>query len=59
VGAAIYAEVYPSLASTVITWGSYGKISIPDVLGINHWIVIVVFIVIFLGLFKFFEKKKI
>ncbi|MCJ7772532.1 MAG: YeeE/YedE family protein [Desulfobacterales bacterium] len=59
VGAAIYAEVYPALASTVITWGSYGKISIPDVLGINHWIVIVIFIAIFLGLFKFFEKKNL
>ena len=59
VGAAVYAEAYPALASTVITWGSYGKISIPGVLGINHWIIIVVFIVIVVFLFKWFEKKKI
>ncbi len=59
VGAAIYAEVYPVLTSTVIAWGSYGKITIPEALGINHWIVIVIFAVIILGLFKWFEKKKI
>ena len=59
VGAAIYAEVYPALKSSVLTWGSYGKITIPGILGINHWIIIVVFIAIVVALFKFFEKKNL
>lgn len=36
VGAGIYAEAYPYLQKTVLTWGNYGKITIPQVLGVNH-----------------------
>ena len=57
VGAAVFAESYPLLKATVLTWGDYGKITIPGILGINHWIVIVLFIVAGLGLFRWFEKK--
>jgi len=57
VGAAVFAESYPFLKATVLTWGDYGKITVPGVLGINHWIVIAVFIVAGLGLFRWFEKK--
>lgn len=56
-GAGVYAELYPIMKSTVLTWGDYGKITLPSVLGINHWIVIVVLVVVFLGLFRWFEKK--
>lgn len=56
-GAAVFAEVYPFLKGTVLKWGDLGKITLPSVLGINHWIVIVVFIVAGLFLFRFFEKK--
>jgi len=56
-GAAVFAESYPFLKATVLTWGDFGKITIPGILGINHWIVIGVFIVAGLGLFRWFEKK--
>lgn len=58
-GAAVFAESYPLLKATVLTWGDFGKITIPEVLGINHWIVIAVFIVAGLTLFRWFEKKKL
>lgn len=38
-------------------WGNFGKISLPQFLGINHWPVIIVFIVGGLLLFRFIEKK--
>ena len=57
VGAGIYAEAYPYLKSTVLTWGDYGKITIPQVLGVNHWIVIIPFIILTVLLFRWFEKK--
>ncbi|ABW68817.1 DUF6691 family protein [Desulfosudis oleivorans] len=57
VGAAVYAEAYPALKKTVLTWGDLGKITIPGVLGINHWFVIVLCIVGGLLLFRWFEKK--
>lgn len=57
VGAVLYAEAYPLMKETILTWGVFGKISIPQVLGVNHWVVIVPLVVGSLGLFRFFEKK--
>lgn len=57
VGAGIYAEAYPYLKKTVLTWGDYGKITIPQVLGVNHWVVIIPFIILTVLLFRWFEKK--
>ena len=56
-GAAIYSEAYPVLKRTVLTWGDFGKITIPDVLGVNHWLVIPVFVFGGILLFQWFEKK--
>ncbi|MBN2569882.1 MAG: YeeE/YedE family protein [Deltaproteobacteria bacterium] len=58
-GAAVYAEVYPILKGTVLTWGNFGKITLPGILGVNHWIVIIVLVAVFIGLFAWFEKKKL
>ena len=58
-GAGIYAEVYPALKGSVLAVGDYGKITLPQVLGISPWIVIPLFILVVLGLFAFFEKKRI
>jgi uncharacterized membrane protein YedE/YeeE len=59
VGAAVFAEFYPALKGTVLTWGNFGKVTLPGVLGINHWIVIAVLCVVFVGLFGWFEKKRL
>jgi uncharacterized membrane protein YedE/YeeE len=56
-GAGLYAEWYPIMKGSVLTWGDFGKITLPAVLGINHWIVIVVLIAAFFSLFRWFEKK--
>lgn len=56
-GAAVFAELYPVLKGTVLTWGDLGKITIPQVLGVNHWVVIAVILVLSVILFRWFEKK--
>ena len=56
-GAALYAEAYPFMKATVLTWGVYGKITLPQILGLNHWYVIIPFVIGSLGLFLLFEKK--
>jgi hypothetical protein len=56
-GAALFAEAHPFLKQTVLTWGNLGRITLPQVLGINHWVVIIIFIAGTLGLFYWFEKK--
>lgn len=59
VGAALYAEVYPWLQENVLTWGNLGKLTLPDVLGVSHWLVIPVFALICGGLCLVFEKNRI
>ena len=57
VGAALFAEAYPFLKATVLTWGNLGKITLPQILGVNHWFVIAALTLGTLGLFYWFEKR--
>jgi hypothetical protein len=45
VGAALYAEAYPGMKSTVLIWGDFGKITLPQVLSVSHWLIILLFII--------------
>jgi uncharacterized membrane protein YedE/YeeE len=56
-GAAIFAEAYPFLNRTVLTWGNFGKITLPQVLGANHWVLIVPIVAGGVVLCRWFEKK--
>jgi uncharacterized membrane protein YedE/YeeE len=56
-GAAVYAEMYPFFKTTVLSWADFGKIGLPEALGVSPWIVIAVFIVMVLALFRWFESK--
>ncbi len=57
VGAALYAEAYPFMKATVLTWGDFGKLTLPQALGISPWFVIPVMVLAGLALFYWFEKK--
>jgi len=57
VGAALFAQIYPWLQKTLLLVGNYGKITLPQVLGINPWIVIVLFWLAGVLLFRWFEQK--
>jgi len=59
VGGALYAEAYPLMKKSLLSWGDLGKITLPGVLSVNHWFVILVFILAGVGLFTFFEKKNL
>lgn len=56
-GAALYAESYPFMKKTVLTWGDFGKITLPELTGLNHWLIILAFIAAAITLFRWFEKK--
>lgn len=56
-GAALYAEVYPLLQSSVLAWKDFGKIDLPGTLGISQWVIVPIFWVGTLALFAWFEKK--
>lgn len=56
-GAFIYAEIYPLIAGSVLTWGNLGNLTIPAALGVNHWFIIVVFVAAGILMFRWLEKK--
>jgi uncharacterized membrane protein YedE/YeeE len=56
-GAALFAELFPAMKASVLTWGNLGKITLPQLLGINHWFVIVPFVAGTILLFRWIEKK--
>lgn len=57
VGGGLYAWAYPWMKSVIIPIGNFGKITVPDVLGVNHWIVIVAFAAVVVLFFRLFEKR--
>jgi len=56
-GAALFSEAYPSLKTSVMSWGELGSITIPQLLGVNHWLVIAGFLASGIVLLRWFEKK--
>lgn len=58
-GAAIYAELYPSLLSTVLVWKDFGKVGLPEALNVSHWLVVPLFWVGTIALFFWFENKNL
>lgn len=58
-GAALYAELFPTMKATVMSWKDFGKIGLPETLGVSPWLIIPAFAAIVIALFAWFEKKKL
>jgi uncharacterized membrane protein YedE/YeeE len=58
-GAALYAELYPFFKATVLAWKDYGKLGLPEALGISPWLIVPVFWAGTIALFFWFEKKRL
>ncbi len=59
VGASFYATLHPWMSETVLTWGDLGQITLPGVLSVSHWIVIVILLAGVMALFRWFERVKL
>jgi hypothetical protein len=57
VGAGLYAETYPFLMERVLGWGFFGSITVPQLIGINKWFYILIFVTAVIAMFRWFEKK--
>ena len=57
VGAGVYAETYPFIMDRFLNWGNFGYLSLPQLLGLDRWIVIIIFVAGVLAMFRWFEKK--
>jgi hypothetical protein len=58
-GGALYAAAYPFMKTHISSIGSYGKISLPQVIGLNHWLVILILAALAIALFRFFERNEL
>jgi len=59
IGAGVYAELYPVLKTTVLAWKDFGKIGLPEALGVSPWVVIPVFWGMVIAVFAVFEKRNV
>ncbi len=58
VGAGVFAEGYSLLKDNLLKWGDLGKLSIPKVIGVNHWMVIAVLWVIMILVLVGLERNR-
>jgi uncharacterized membrane protein YedE/YeeE len=56
-GAGLYAELYPFLKETVLAWQDFGKIGLPETLGLPAWCLVLAFLIVVPAIFVWFEKK--
>lgn len=56
-GAVIMGELYSAVKEAAPWWGDFGTITLPGVLGVNHWFVIALCVAAGLWVFRWFEKK--
>jgi uncharacterized membrane protein YedE/YeeE len=59
IGAALYAEIYPVLKTTVLAWKDFGKLGLPQALGVSPWVIIPIFWGAVIALFIGFEKHRL
>jgi len=55
IGCGLYASIYPWLAKHILNRGTFGKKTIPELLRVNPWVVILPLCSMFLVLFYFIE----
>lgn len=56
-GAGLYAESFPALSGTILDMGKLDPVTIPELLDINHWFIIIAVSCAFLVLLRYLEKK--
>ena len=57
VGAGLYAEVFPLIQNNLLKMGSFGKLTLPQLLGVNHWVLIVPMVLVFGGFLFWLDRK--
>jgi len=58
-GGMLYGEFYPLTQKGILAAGDLGKVTLPDITGMNPWIWIFVLSLLYLGFFYSIEKMKL
>jgi hypothetical protein len=56
-GAAFFAELFPALEGNLLAWGNLGPLTLPQLLGVNHWLIVVPCIAAGIFFLRWIEKK--
>jgi uncharacterized protein len=56
IGAGLYSEVYPFIQNHLLKLGDYGKLTVPALLGVGPWLVIVPFAIIVSGILLWMDQ---
>jgi uncharacterized membrane protein YedE/YeeE len=56
IGAGLYSEIYPFIQGNFLKIGDFGKITIPTLLGVNAWLVIVPLVVVMVGFLVWLDR---
>jgi uncharacterized membrane protein YedE/YeeE len=58
VGAGIFAEVYTLIKDSILSWGNLGRITLPKLIGINHWVMIILVWLLMGSILFLIEKRR-
>jgi len=56
IGAGLYSEVYPLVQNNLLKFGDYGKLTIPTLLAVDPWLVIVPFAIVVSGILLWMDQ---
>jgi len=56
-GAAFFAEIFPAIEGNLLAWGYLGPLTVPQLLRVNHWVIIVPFLVAGILFLRWIERK--
>jgi hypothetical protein len=57
VGAAVYAEAFPSIHRMLVPLGNLGEVTLADISPVSPWVFIVVLAILTVGLFVCLEQR--
>ena len=56
-GAAFFAEIFPALEGNILAWGYLGPLTLPQLLHVNPWVIVVPSVVGGIVFLRWIEKK--
>ena len=57
IGAGFYSEVYPFIQDNRLKLGDYGKLTIPALVGVGPWYVIIPFVIVVTGVLTMLHRN--
>lgn len=57
IGSGLFAALFPKVRDNILRWGDYGQLTLPQLLKVNEWVVILPLMALIIGLFVVLEMN--